>query len=48
MGGLFCKKALHRGINFFQKIYRGMLYMGANNQSMQGGKLVIQKLQGSS
>ena len=51
MGELFfLKKALHGGTNIFEKIYGGggMFYMGTNDQSMQGEKLVVKRFQRSS
>ena len=35
----FRKKALHGGTNFFGQIYRGMFYMGTNDQIVQGESL---------
>ena len=44
----FChKKAFHRKTNFLGQIFWGMFYMGANDQIMQGGKLMVKKFQRS-
>ena len=47
-GTFFPKKALHGGTNIFEQIYGGMFYMGTNDQSMQGEKLVVKRFQRSS
>ena len=44
----FCKKALHGETNFFGQIYGGMFYMWTNDQIIQGGKLMVKRLQKSS
>ena len=51
-GTFFPKKALHGGTNIFEQIFLGggggMFYMGTNDQSMQGEKLVVKRFQRSS
>ena len=44
----FCKKALHGETNFFGQIHGGMFYMWTNDQIIQGGKLMVKRLQKSS
>ena len=44
-GKLFHKKALHGKTNFFGQIFRGMFYMGTNDQMMQKGKLMVTRFQ---
>ena len=44
----FCKKVLHGETNFFGQIYGGMFYMWTNDQIIQGGKLMVKRLQKSS
>ena len=39
---------LYRGASFFGEIYRGMLYMGTNDQIMQERKLIFKRFQRSS
>ena len=44
---LFCKKALHGETNFLGQIYGGMFYMWTNDQTIQGGKLMVKRFQKS-
>ena len=44
-GPFFDKKALHGRTNYSGQIFRGMFYMGTNDQIMQGKKLMVKKFQ---
>ena len=44
-GNFFHKNVLHGGASFFGQIFGGMLYMGTNDQVMQGGELVVKRFQ---
>ena len=46
-GNFFHKKAFHGETNFFGQIFRGMFYMGTNDQIMQKGKLIVTRFQRS-
>ena len=47
-GSFFNRKALYEEQTFFGQIVGGMFYMRANDQIMQGGKLMVKRFQRSS
>ena len=47
-GTFFHRKALHGGTNVLGQFFLEMFYMGTNDQIMQGGELIVKRLERSS